>query len=270
MLERFGLFCGKRKDVNDEALFFVRFNDWLLRRSGASWDHPDPVRELFTSEHASGARALAQAFVQDLTRSPQTASFLGWRRYVRYRGLTDLDFPWGWKDPRTTFTLPLWQGCFPSTRIIHVMRHGVDVAHSLTSRHLAAVGAERRRARGLRLRYLLAPYRPRFFDTVVCGSLHGSFAVWERYAFEAQRQVHAAGERALQLRYEDLLADPLPSLMALADFCELTPSAAAIRSAAAQMRAERAYAHRRVPELRAFAEQVSARLAAHGYDLIEE
>ena len=44
MLEALGLFVGERKDVNHEALFFVRFNEWLMYRSGATWDHPEPVR----------------------------------------------------------------------------------------------------------------------------------------------------------------------------------------------------------------------------------
>lgn len=265
MLERLGLFCGKRKDTNHEALFFVRFNEWLLRRAGASWGHPEPVRELFTRDHASDARAVIEACAENIIRSPHAASFLGWRRYARYRGLTRLRFPWGWKDPRNTFTLPLWFNCFPQAKVVHVMRHGVDVAQSLTARHLATLVTERARVPSVRLRYLLTPYRDRFFDTIDCGSIEGSFAIWERYVSEARRQLQLASGRAFELRYEDLVADPLSCLSALADFCEMDASPRALSSAAAQARSSRAYAYRHSPELQDFAHRVTDRLALYGY-----
>jgi len=37
---------------------------------------------------------------------------------------------WGWKDPRTCFTLPFWQDILPPMRYIICIRHPVDVAHS--------------------------------------------------------------------------------------------------------------------------------------------
>ncbi|MBW1793701.1 MAG: sulfotransferase [Deltaproteobacteria bacterium] len=49
---------------------------------------------------------------------------------------------WGWKDPRTTLTLPLWLKLFPKARIIHVIRNGIDSALSLWRRcKKAGVGA---------------------------------------------------------------------------------------------------------------------------------
>jgi hypothetical protein len=41
MLENLGLFVGKRKEENHEALFFKRINNWLLKQSGGAWDYPD-------------------------------------------------------------------------------------------------------------------------------------------------------------------------------------------------------------------------------------
>jgi hypothetical protein len=37
---------------------------------------------------------------------------------------------WGWKDPRTCFTLPFWQDILPPMRYIICIRNPVDVAHS--------------------------------------------------------------------------------------------------------------------------------------------
>jgi hypothetical protein len=265
MLEALGLFVGEQKDVNQEALFFARFNEWLMRRSGATWDHPEPVHELFTSEHATDVRALAQACADAMIRSPHTLSYLGWRRFLRQRRLDRLRFPWGWKDPRNTFTLPLWLECFPEAKVIHVMRHGVDAAQSLTRRHLAAVAAEQRRKPSLRFRYLITPYRDRFFDTVVCSSLEGSFKVWERYVSEARRQVERPGSRAIELRFEDLLAQPLSALNTLVDFCGIDASSEALRTTASHVRADRAHTYRSNPRLQAFADGVADRLAIYQY-----
>lgn len=265
MLEALGLFAGKKQDINHEALFFVRFNEWLMLRSGATWDHPEPVRELFASEHAADARALAQAYANAMIRSPHTVSYLGWKRFLRQRRLDRLRFPWGWKDPRSTFTLPLWQECFPEARVIHVMRHGVDTAQSLTSRHMTAVAAERFRSPSRYPRYLVAPYRHRFFDTVTCGSLEGSFNVWERYMSEARRQVERTGSLAIELRFEDLAAQPLGALANLADFCGIDVSSKALRATASHARDSRAYAYRSSPHLREFADSVADRLAVYQY-----
>ena len=43
--------------------------------------------------------------------------------------------PWGWKDPRNTFTLDRWMDLFPKARIVHVIRNGMDVALSLNMRN---------------------------------------------------------------------------------------------------------------------------------------
>jgi hypothetical protein len=265
MLEALGLFAGKRKDVNQEALFFVRFNEWLMHRCGATWDHPEPVRELFTSDHAADARALAQACADAMIRSPHTVSYLGRRRFLQQRRLDRLRFPWGWKDPRSTFTLPLWLKCFPEAKVLHVMRHGVDAAQSMTRRHLEAVAAERRRSPSPGFRYALAPYRKRYFDTVVCGSLEGSFGVWEQYVREARRQVQRVGRRAVELRFEDLVTDPVRTLGAVLDFCEIDASSQALHTVAGQVRLDRVYAYRGSPRLHEFAHVVADRLAIYQY-----
>ncbi len=40
-------------------------------------------------------------------------------RYKRTNGLK----AWGWKDPRNTFTLPMWLSIFPKARVLHVLRN---------------------------------------------------------------------------------------------------------------------------------------------------
>jgi hypothetical protein len=72
------------------------------------------------------------------------------------------------------------------------------------------------------------------------------------------------GERALELRYEDFLASPAQCIDDLAEFCGLDDTSKAV-AAVAHVDADRAFAYRESPELRAFAEQNADRLGARGY-----
>lgn len=45
------------------------------------------------------------------------------------------DRPWGWKDPRTTVTLPFWRELVPSLRVVECVRHPLEVYDSLRRRH---------------------------------------------------------------------------------------------------------------------------------------
>ena len=131
ILQELGLFIGVQKDSNDESVFFQGINDWLLRSSGASWDYPLPVGLLFERTYL---REISREYIESLMTSPRAVSFLGVSKYLRYRSISRMDVPWGWKDPRNTFTLPIWLEIFPNAKIIHVVRHGVDVANSLRTR----------------------------------------------------------------------------------------------------------------------------------------
>jgi hypothetical protein len=71
--------------------------------------------------------------------------------------------------------------------------------------------------------------------------------------------------RALELRYEDFLSEPKVALKEMATFCELSASEATIEQVATLVKRERAYAYRRDPALRAFADRVAPRLVAQSY-----
>ncbi|WP_297444278.1 sulfotransferase [Desulfurobacterium sp.] len=131
ILGKLGIFMGWKKEQNNEALFFLRFNDWVLKQAHASWDNPynytlagPDFRELMTE--------LANKYIKSIRR----VQYLGFPDFFKYRSLKELDFPWGWKDPRNTFTLDIWLKVFPNAKIIHIYRNPIDVAESLRKRTL--------------------------------------------------------------------------------------------------------------------------------------
>ncbi len=259
VLEQLGVFVGVRLDPNHEARFFLELDEWLLAQSGARWDQPAGIKALIADERQS---ALAAEYLALCLRTPRAIGYLGLRRWLSTPRIDRLATPWGFKDPRATFTLPIWLRLFPETRVVHVHRHGVDVAQSLCKRHrdhLARSADTFARNRGL---LGLLRKRAGFGDSPRLSTLLGGFTLWEEYVREARRHVAAAGTRAVEVRYEELAAQPNLVVRDLARACGLTPDDAAIARAAASIAPDRAGAHRNDPELRAFAAEVEDRVRA--------
>jgi len=263
MLENLGLFIGKRREQNQEALFFLRLNDWILSQSGATWDNPGPIHHLLSDPDL---RSRVTDYLRTFVGSPQTASYLGVWRYLRHRSLLNLPFDWGWKDPRSTFTLPLWLDLFPDARVLHVYRHGVDVAMSLRHRERGILEQKRRRASMHDTLYTIRPAWANFTSSARCSTLEGGFGLWEEHMAAAR----AAGEGQdqdtfLELKYEQLLSDPAPNLARAAAFCGLEAGQTKIDTLVSAVRPDRGLAFASDDEAVAFTRSVGDRLQAHGY-----
>lgn len=250
VLEDLGLQLGRSVEGNDEALFFLAQNRWLLRQAGGRWDHPEPIDALLARPELC---ALSRDYLERQLDSPRVLGFLGLRHYLRYRSLFRYDVSWGWKDPRNTFTLPLWLEIFPGARILSIHRNGIDVAHSLRTREVRLLA--QRTARYQRRKHLhwLLPKRGGFVNSPRLLDLGEGLRLWESYVRRAKQHVHALGERAFEFQYEDFLADPLPWTQRLCAHLGLAATDAAIRQAVAEVRGDRAFAYRQIPELQDFA-----------------
>jgi hypothetical protein len=267
MLEQLGLFMGDRKESNDEAVFFLGLNRWVMREAGGDWDHPAPVRLLVAEPDTR--RLLAERF-DALMHTPRVVRYTGRARWLRGRTPWGAGTAWGWKDPRNTFTLPVWMDVFPRARVLHIVRNGVDVASSLLVREQKSYSPERRRQRLPPLRGLNALWprleRLRFAGSPRCRTLEGGFSLWEEYLDEARRHTAALGEQAMEVQYEAFVADPLPHLTRIAAFAGLDASPARLAEVAGQARPSRGDAWRGDAGLQAFAASVADRLAVAGYD----
>jgi hypothetical protein len=118
-----GLYLGDTSDLlaaapdNPEGYWenrqFVQINDALLNQVGSGWDCP-PAQ----SQHWSVA---ATPSVQS-----DTALLL--------RAFADRE-PWGWKDPRTSITLPFWLSLLADLKVVVCVRNPLEVALSLGERN---------------------------------------------------------------------------------------------------------------------------------------
>lgn len=267
MLDDLGLFTGKKVTRNHEAVFFREINDWLLTQSSAGLEDPKSIKYLLQDKEA---RDLFGEFVEFSMTTPHVISFLGFSKYLKYRTPQNLDIPWGWKDPRNTFTLPFWLDLFPDAKVIHIYRHPLDIANSLITR----------RKRGLdRLKNRHSNFKPfywyylmhkfilgnRVFVDIRGGTLEEGFAIWEEYLKEARSEVDKLSEQAIEIKYEDVLERPSEILKSVSEFCGLDASENDIEKIASEANKSRAFAYLKNPELKAFSDKIADRLKIYGY-----
>lgn len=225
--------------THDESVFFHKLNLYVERVCNCGWDNPWPI------EHLTNCTTIESHVLDHLRRSldwPKNALYFGWPRFLSNHSFQRLNNPWGWKDPRNTFTAGLWKKIFPKARFLHIYRNGVDVAASLRERELNK------------------PPRPEsVYSSPRCCTLEGGFELWETYMEKAFaiEQDHPP-ENVLHLRYEDFLLDPIPFLENMADFCGLQPSESELKRVAAKADVNRAYAFRNSDELRDYYRKVQS------------
>ena len=251
LLEEAGLFVGSEKDGNNESFFFLRLNEWILAQAGARWDTPEPLAALLADDELSAQVVDELRFMMTAKRC---AEFLG---AEREGGIPAQAGPWGWKDPRTTLTLPLWLRVFPGARLIHVRRHGLDVAVSLMQRSRAVLREWPGRVK---------PFEGKLVtDSARCLSLPGAFQLWTHYMEQAAAHLAAFKGDVLDLRFEDLLADPAAHCHRLAEFAGVRFSPGQLERAIGTIRSDRAHSYRGDQALAAYAGEVGPALRRHGY-----
>lgn len=247
MLDDLGLFLGWRLGPDHEATYFNKLNEWLLSAAGGRWDTPEVVRYLRRDPEG---QEHARRHLCDRLAAPPCLEFLGPGRYLRTRSVFGLDEPWGFKDPRSTVTLDLWRQIFPQAKIIHLVRHGVDVANSLVRRQHQGQDLGYRNFAKHRQLFRWTGKRGWFGDSPRVGHLEEAFHLWEAYLEHAQPGLEGLdGEHLLELCYETLLTDPIPQMQRIAAFCGLDATSKRIQSSVAGIRADRAFSFRNHSEL---------------------
>lgn len=250
VLHECGIFMGVHRGAHDEARFFVQRNQRIFRLAHADWDNPELVKYLLDCQKV---RSSLVASLKREVASFRVADYVGWANYVRSPNLMRMDRPWGWKDPRNTYTLPIWLDVFGSVRVIHIYRNGVDVASSLRAREWQ---------RRDQLRNPLLSCR--------CMTLEGAFALWAEYEYMGLEVARALGpDRVLRIRYEEFLADPREYLGRIAHLVKVSFDSSRLERAVQDIRPDRAYAFLNDDELRAFYEEKREHdlMKQLGYDL---
>jgi len=257
ILDKLGVFMGADRQADSESVAFMLINEGILHQCGALWSEPMSAHFLLAQPDAAERLAVMarDALVAQLeTYAGPSGRLLESGQKARP--------PFGWKDPRNTFTLPVWKHVFPKLRAIHIVRHGVDVAASLARRH----GDALRAATGEPNPSALTVIRDHALGVLSSRrgwTLAEALTMWEQYVEKGRQESAALGERALEIRYEELLTRPAEIIPTIASFCGV--EAPAQGASLGGLEPSRAFAFRRHPQLVEFAGSARAALARYGY-----
>ncbi len=231
LLEKMGVFWGSAKDNYNESICFQVLNERLFQLDDCRWDDVDRLSSFLDDEHR---RWRAARIIESIVDERFVQQFWGDRR-MEYQVPSVFSQPgWGFKDPRNTFTLPVFLERFPGARVIHVIRNGIDVAASLWKR-------ETTRPEGS-----LHPHW-----SLLCQDLGGCLMLWKCYV----KRALAYRENDVdihELFYEDLLENPQDSLVRLADYLGVSATAG-LNAAPAMINRGRRYSYRNEPVFLDFA-----------------
>lgn len=96
-----------------ENVHFSRINEGILSAFGGAWDLPPRIQAGWASStRLASLRTEARALITEFEDRPL----------------------WGWKDPRSSLTLPFWLDLLPLLKIVVVVRNPLDVFRSLERR----------------------------------------------------------------------------------------------------------------------------------------
>ena len=246
ILENSGVFLGNNKDINNEALFFQKINTWVMRQVYASWDNPEPILHMNQNE-LNYLKKICLGKIQGM----QTYSFLGLQRFLRSNKLTDINTRWGWKDPRNTFTLPIWKSIFPDSRIIHIYRNPVDVANSLKYRAGNKELFNSKMSFKNYIKIFLLSGKITGYRSIKVRNLYDSYLLWSSYvrrAFEYNNIMH--------VKYEELLDNPNKILNSLFEYLDIEINENMISDYSSRFNKDRKYAFLKDDKLCSFYEDI--------------
>jgi hypothetical protein len=223
-LERLGLYIGGRGvDEDGEAVFFRKINDWMLSCANASWDAPRNFQSIDESCKDHLLR-VARGHLRGLRR----IKYLGLKRSLVTKDIGDLRIPWGWKDPRNTITMDIWNDIFPQARLVHIHRNPVDVAESMRVGQERSARPENRKWTWPIKELLLK--RVDYQVSVRTRDLRQGVELWEEYVGKALELDKSAPGRIMHVKYETLLDEPERTLGAVLEFIGLEAGGEGMRA----------------------------------------
>lgn len=200
LLKDLGLFIGNDLNVHFESKSFLEINDFILSTAHAHWDYPLNIENLLDD------KASFENVVFNIQKIINNFNFK-----KQYWGIQNIllkkqkKLHWGWKEPRTTATFPIWLKLFPNAKFLFIHRNGVDVAQSLNLREKKRQGKINSPVYSLR-----------------CLDINESFKLWEEYnnIYEKYKNL-ISNSNLLSFSYEDLIEYPIKHLKIISEFIGL-------------------------------------------------
>lgn len=253
ILTRFKVHMGHRNGKLNEANFFLDMNVMILELFHAFWDYPSNMNH-FLDSNSDPSQKISDMIYRWINSYRFLKNYVG---FANYKNFYDSDkMVWGWKDPRSTVTWPIWFKIFNSAKFIFIYRNGIDVAESLRK-------AERNSERLLGGRN----------SSLRATTLEGAFDIWEEYnsIYRSLTQKYSSAN-ILECCYEDLLLNPWDKLSEILNFIELDVNKNVMKETVENIDASRRFSFAKNDELYGFYEKrrKNPLMKIFGYDNIEK
>lgn len=262
LLNQLGLFTGWKRDKNEEAFYFIKLNDWIMSQCDSNWSHPKPFTNLLDE---NDVRFLIEDYLHIRSKSLSIFNYLGPFHYFKYFSLFNICFPWGWKDPRNTFTLPLWLNVFPQAKVIHIYRHGIDVANSLYNRRKKSFNKTKDLYSKKRPLYYIFPKKRGFAQNLSCKNIQSAFDLWQEYMSMSRTNLNRCRNHYIEIQYEKLLQKPQETIAYIAQFCNLPVTSSQVQESTKNINSLKAYNYKNYHDLSYVAETNKHILQDFGY-----
>lgn len=233
MLENLGLFVGVEKEINNEALFFWKINNWIFDLHTATAEKPYNLRY----KNPACEKVIIESLAH-FVASNKRKQYLG-KHTSTYKSITTVDFPYGWKDPKNTYTIDFWKHIFPHPKVIHIYRNPIDSVSSYIERDLVLKNKfEWNWKKNLKRDLLISK---NFHQNFRLTSIEEGYNLWEEYVSRAM-SLSEIYPNYISVKYEDFLEQPQKHLSSIAAFAGLRPSEAQLKQATSTIKSERRYA----------------------------
>ena len=258
ILDRSGVFMGLDLQEDHESKFFIKLNKWIYENAGADWARPMALQELMDYEPA---KKKVEEYVKSRVSSNSSKKYSG--KSLK-KGLFDLDSKWGWKDPRNGPTLPIWKEIWPEMKIIHVTRHGVDVAASLQARSSKNWEQDESRFSKWVKMYRWKDSKSPIRRGQRAATLSHALDFWSEQMKVENKNLEGC-EFVLEVRYEDLLTKPKSAIKQIWDFIDIERDDSLLEDISRSIDGSRAYAYKKDEEMKVFALENRETLEIFGY-----
>jgi hypothetical protein len=258
ILDKSGILMGRDLQTDHESKFFIELNKWIYQNAGADWARPKALEELIDYEPA---RKQVEEYLRIRIASSSSKKFSG--RNLK-NGLFDMDYKWGWKDPRNGPSLPIWKDIWPEMKVIHVIRHGVDVAASLHSRSIRNWNDDENRFKKWIKLYKWKKSNSPIRKGQRAATLSHALEFWAEQ-MDVEKKVIDTCEDILQIRYEDLLTEPEAVVKKIWNYIGKEVDEKLLREIGEMVDHSRAYAYKQNQELVEFAGKNKTVLRRFGY-----
>lgn len=186
LLNDSGVFMGNNINNHFESIEFLKINQLLLNLAHANWDFPNSFE--FLLNHRIKKEKTIEFVRKQVNSLKFKINFFG----PKFIFANNKRKYWGWKDPRTTITFPIWKEIYPNAKFLIIYRNGVDVANSLYYR-------EKKREDLIGKDY----------HSVRCLYYREAFRLWEEYNIFLKKYLKSINSRKIyELKYETFLGSP--------------------------------------------------------------